>query len=417
MPVARTCSATTTGVRPTNQDRVCVEESRLAGELAVVVAVADGMGGLKEGDLAAEIAVSTVRRYAREVFPESEDVEALRAAVGDLFQEVNRSIWEHGQSRGHAGSVGTTLVFLIASRDRFVVGNVGDSRCYYVNNGGVRQVTVDHSQVQQMVRVGAMTPEQAQSSPYRGHLTNSLGEPRDVPVDLFPEDGRWGVIDEDCAFLLSSDGLHDSLTNEQLLAHLQGTPDLRTACSNLLSLAFRNGSQDNISIASAEFGKLARVSAPQHPLPPVNDLIKKGPAESRRPVQVKRAPAPWIVALVVVGFLVVLGLLLDSGRRPPGSSLPPGKTASPGRAGAVSGKEIRSIPRRGAVVPPPSAAPEPSVSASPKTTLPTNRERSRLVDPQSSQTRPATRSGVDLMLRNGQDQPEEGDGSRELYQK
>jgi len=261
-------TATTPGPREANQDRVFRATTTIAGRHpAIVLAVADGMGGMQSGDRAAELAVETVERYVREVFPELPESQAsLRSAIGAMYQEANRRIWDEGRANNTSG-MGTTLVFCLTFDRRYVVANAGDSRCYYINNYEAHQITEDHSKVQELVRAGAMTTEAARRSPYRSQLTNSLGEPVDIPVDLFPEGSNWGVMDEDCVLLLCSDGLHGWVSEAQMFAALHRAPTLATSLDALLKLALDNGSTDNVTVAAVECGRLGRrqASGPRRP--------------------------------------------------------------------------------------------------------------------------------------------------------
>jgi|GEM_PF-1513613 len=308
-------TTTTTGLRETNQDRAFAAQCRLFGQNAAVAAVADGMGGHKEGDKAAEIAAATVKEYTESIFPSLPGSQAeLREAIRRMFQEANRRIWEYARQNNCEG-MGTTLVFAVVMEGRYLVANSGDSRCYYVNNYECRQLTEDHSRVQELVRKGAMTPEAAKRSPYRNQLTNSLGEPNDIQVDIFPENDLWGIIDEDCCLLLCSDGLHGDVDEETMSRQLHGTKTLAQACENLMSLAIRNGSTDNVTIAVAEAGRLARDPKKQPALPTASAVVqqrKHGPtAPAVTPTPASAAPRWRQVALYAVFALI--GALLATG--------------------------------------------------------------------------------------------------------
>jgi serine/threonine protein phosphatase PrpC len=236
-------SSTAKGRRAENQDRVCTLETG-------ILAVADGMGGLEAGERAAEIAIGAVKQYVHSESPHD--------GLVRIFQETNRSIWNYGRQNGLTGGIGTTLVVCLALDNRYLVANAGDSRCYYINNFEAWQITEDHSRVQEMVRVGAMTPQAARQSPFRNELTNCLGEPHDISVDVFPHGNHWGVIDEDCVLLLCSDGLHGWVTDAEIFRTLHSAPHLKAGCDALIELAINNGSTDNASVAAAELGRLAR---------------------------------------------------------------------------------------------------------------------------------------------------------------
>jgi protein phosphatase len=263
------------------------------------------MGGMQEGNKAAEIAITVVERYAKGVLPGLPSCqEALRSSIGAMYQEANRNIWDYGQTHGASG-MGTTLVICLAFDGRYLVANAGDSRCYYVNNCEVRQLTEDHSRVQELVRMGSMTPDAARRSPYRNQLTNSLGESQDIQVDILPADLKYGIIDEDCVLLLCSDGLHGEIMPEDLFAHLHGTRELESGCENLVSLAFERGSTDNITIAAVEFGELAREHRKIRRLPGVDTLLRRQAGVSRL------EPNPSRKLLLVV--LALIGLLICTG--------------------------------------------------------------------------------------------------------
>jgi protein phosphatase len=236
-------SSSATGARTDNQDRAWAAENGL-------LVVADGMGGLQSGGEAAEIALRVARQLTGAAAP--------REALVRAFQQANREIWEYGEQHDLAGGIGSTLVVCLALEGRYLVANVGDSRGYYINNSAAWQITEDHSRAQEMVRVGAMTAEAAQRSPFRNELTNCLGEPNGIPLDIFPRGNLWGIIDEDCVLLLCSDGLHGWVTDAEIHRTLLAERHLAAGCDALIDLALKNGSTDNVSIAAAEFGRLAR---------------------------------------------------------------------------------------------------------------------------------------------------------------
>ncbi len=268
-------SVTTQGRRETNQDRACAIRTALGGQPATVLAVADGMGGMRDGDRAAELAIEEVRSFAGTVLPAVPLAAApVREAMVQLFRRANSLVFEYGQRQGIQGSVGTTLVCAVVWEGAYLVANAGDSRAYYVNDFEARQITRDHSHVAGLVASGSMTPEAARRSPFRNQLTNSLGEPDEIDVDVFPAPAHVGVIDEACALVLCSDGLHGEMHDADLFAQLHGTKSLETAAENLLSLAFQRGSTDNITVAMVEAGGLAR-KGPRQPAQPPVELLRQ----------------------------------------------------------------------------------------------------------------------------------------------
>ena len=236
-------SVSNKGARAENQDRVWSGEGG-------ILAVADGMGGMEAGGQAAALAIDAVRRYDCAGSP--------RESLIRVFQEANREIWTYGRANCLVNGIGTTLVVCSMSETRYLVANAGDSRCYYINNFEARQITEDHSRVQEMVRVGAMSSQAARQSPFRNELTNCLGEPNDIRVDIFPRGNHWGVIDEDCVLLLCSDGVHGWAADGDIYRTLHSAANLKAGCDALVDLALKNGSTDNASVVAAEFGHLRR---------------------------------------------------------------------------------------------------------------------------------------------------------------
>ncbi len=346
-----------TGRRDTNQDRACAVATSLWGKPALVMAVADGMGGLHEGEAAAELAIHEVRTWAADALPLLEPgPQALTGSLVDMYQRANRAVWDYGGAQGFPGQVGTTLVCCVVVGMQYVVANVGDSRCYYLNDHGARRLTVDHSRVQEMVQRGLMTEEAARRSPFRNELTNSLGEPTDVPVDISPDREHLAVIDEPCVLLLCSDGVHGKVLDEQILEVLRSTASVREGGFRLLDVALENGSSDNLSVAAVECGRLRsrRVATGEHagapPLGPVTVKISRRWRERRRPIA---GAAAGVVLVAVLGGLVwwlgvgrvrAMGLGLLRGVAPPSAWLP--GRGDPERSGGLGpmGQQTGPIP-------------------------------------------------------------------------
>lgn len=254
-----TFSLSAVGVRLTNQDRVLVSHLTVGNRPAVILAVADGMGGLQLGSEAAEAAINVVREHGAALLSSaSGDQHVLRSAIDEICQTANRAVFDLGRLEGAENQTGTTLVVCLIVGQRYLIGSCGDSRCYYVNNYGARQITEDHSAVQELVRAGTMTKDAASRSPYRNELTHCLGEPCGAHVDIYPIGERFGVIDEDCVLLLCSDGLHGFVSDEDIASMLLGTPSLTSGCEKLVALALGNGSTDNVSVVAVEVGTLER---------------------------------------------------------------------------------------------------------------------------------------------------------------
>jgi protein phosphatase len=250
---------TTRGRRETNQDRVCALRTLVGGEPAVLLAVADGIGGLPAGEQAADLALQVVGHFAHYVLPESEaSVAGLRGTLRGLVDAAGRRIWLWARDQGLGGTAGSTLVCALAWDRHYLVAHAGDSRCYYVNRRGASPLTLDHTEAARLVREGGLSPAEAHVSPHNHRLTNALGLPTDLVVDLVPGSDELGALDEDCALLVCSDGLSATVTETDIHAALHETRSVEEACRRLVALALDRGSTDNVSVAAVEVGRLHR---------------------------------------------------------------------------------------------------------------------------------------------------------------
>ena len=221
-------SATDQGmVRDTNQDRFLIHGN--------LVAVADGMGGHAGGELAAETAVEDLRRFP--VMIETRDVVAG-------IHHANREVLEAADRTGMT-NMGTTVVATLMCLERrsVVIANVGDSRAYLMSAGELSQITSDHSLVEDLVRAGKITEEEARDHPHRNVVTRVLGLGEDPEVDTF----ELAVRDRDM-LLLASDGLFNEVDHHVLATILDNATDLNEAAERLVERANQNGGHDNITV-------------------------------------------------------------------------------------------------------------------------------------------------------------------------
>lgn len=250
---------TTRGRRDTNQDRVCALRTLVGGQPAVLLAVADGIGGLPAGEQAADLALQVVSHCAHYVIPDlAPRPDAIRAGVTDMVRAAGRRIWLWARDNGLAGSAGSTLVCALVWDHHYVVAHAGDSRCYYVSHRGASALTCDHTEATRLAREGGLSPAEARNSPLTHRLTNALGWPTDLAVDVAPLGQDLGDLDEDCALLVCSDGLHSAVDEADIHAALHETRGVEEACRRLVTLAIDRGSTDNVSVAAVEVGQLRR---------------------------------------------------------------------------------------------------------------------------------------------------------------
>lgn len=278
MSALATGYATDRGRRPSNQDAVV---AAVLPDGREVVAVADGMGGHAAGEVASSTALSAL-------------LDALHAGAGleDAYRAADRAIRAAVERDPSLDGMGTTLVALLHSGNRYWIANVGDSRAYRVSSSGIDRVTQDHSFAEEAVRSGQMTEEEVARSPWKNALTRALGTgDGEVEADVF---GPFAA-DSPHAVLLCSDGLHGVVQEEEIRACVVASGDSASAAERLSALALRGGSRDNVTAAVRDFGLLLRAAAqPAAPLPaaiaaPVPD---PAPRTAAPPAQASPAPTP-----------------------------------------------------------------------------------------------------------------------------
>ena len=223
--------------RPNNQDYVGIFKNQSEATLALV---ADGMGGHRGGDVASERAVSHLG-YAFEKTDTAEIESIVRWLIFELQQE-NDVILQKAKQYTDLSGMGTTVVAVIISGTRFVVANIGDSRGYLYRNGHLVQITEDHSLVNELVKHGELTPEEAKRFPQRNVITRSLGVSSDVDADVTIYDMEY-----DDYLLLCSDGLTNMVDNEDIAAVLRQDMPIGSKAQELILKANAAGGPDNIS--------------------------------------------------------------------------------------------------------------------------------------------------------------------------
>jgi len=214
--------------RHTNEDSFYAE--------APVFAVADGMGGAQAGEVASAMAV--------EEFSNGHDgSKSPETQLADVARAANRRIWEMSQNDQQRAGMGTTLTAVMVGETDVSVGHVGDSRLYLLRDGSLERLTRDHSLVEEFVRQGRLTPEQAERHPQRSVITRALGPESDVEVDTFTVPARDGDI-----YVLCSDGLSGMVRDDEMAAIIGSGRPLEQVARELVDAANENGGRDNITV-------------------------------------------------------------------------------------------------------------------------------------------------------------------------
>lgn len=227
--------------RKANQDFVYTSEQPV-GNLPNLFVVADGMGGHNAGDYASRITVETIVERVADS-PETDPISILDGAI----QYANTRIRKLAGASSLLEGMGTTVVAAVCDDNRLYVANVGDSRLYIVNRLGIRQITRDHSWVEEMVRRGGIARVDARNHPDKNIITRAVGAEDTVKADFFSVQLAAGDV-----VLMCTDGLTNMLEDEEIRMILDGARDIVESAEELVRAANENGGKDNISVVLIE---------------------------------------------------------------------------------------------------------------------------------------------------------------------
>ncbi len=237
----KTFSMTDVGkIRQINQDYIFTSENPI-GRLPNLFIVADGMGGHNAGDFASRYTVESVVNAIKNS-NKTEKVAIIREAI----EETNRKLIEKASEDTLLTGMGTTIVLCTVEGDEACVANVGDSRLYLLGDR-IKQVTKDHSLVEEMVRMGELEPENARIHPNKNIITRAIGAVDEVAVDFFTL-----PLHEGNRILLCSDGLTNMVEDDEIQMIVDRQQDLVDGVQQLIACANRNGGKDNIAVILIE---------------------------------------------------------------------------------------------------------------------------------------------------------------------
>jgi len=283
-------------VRSMNQDIALATDN--------LVAVADGMGGHAAGEVAARIAIDALT--------ESFDASRGPRSLTDAMLRANRDVYGEAEQRRELRGMGTTLTAaaLVEERgfEQLVLANVGDSRAYLFDGDELVQLTEDHSLVEQLVRQGELTAEEAAVHPHRHILTRAVGIDPGVEVDSWVLEPRPGM-----RLLICSDGLTNECSEEEIATVLRDRPAPADAANELVRRALAHGGNDNITVVVGDI-----YDDDSSPLSTTGDeevtgnvvRAREGAPARRRAAPLRSATAEHIVTPRVVAFVLVLVAML-----------------------------------------------------------------------------------------------------------
>ena len=226
-------------VRTHNEDNVTIISNK---DNNYLMAIADGMGGHRAGEVASSIAIDYLEKHFTDSFSKMSKVDAVNW-IRDAVDEINSLIFKHEKTHPESKGMGTTLVMSILTKEYLLFGNVGDSSGFVLKDEKLHKVTYDHTLVNLLVSAGELTKEEASVHPKKNVLMKALGASQEVDVDIFDCDMDITEI------LLASDGLTGLVDREQIEKVLLSEGTCEEKVNKLIQKANNRGGTDNISVA------------------------------------------------------------------------------------------------------------------------------------------------------------------------
>ncbi|MFN2564018.1 MAG: Stp1/IreP family PP2C-type Ser/Thr phosphatase [Gemmatimonadaceae bacterium] len=232
-------------IRSGNEDSFAVEADPQRG----LFVVADGMGGHAAGEVASEMAVQILQRELADL--RDLDSQPASERVMNALKRANKAIHDRTIAEVDKQGMGTTASVLLIAGRKYLIGQVGDSRVYLLRDGALRQITKDHSYVQEQVDAGFLTPEQARYHPYSNVITRCVGASPEVEPDIYTGEVRVGDL-----FLVASDGLTGMVDDRRLQQLLLARVAPERLVHLLISEANGRGGLDNITAIVVQIAEL-----------------------------------------------------------------------------------------------------------------------------------------------------------------
>ncbi|MEX2104618.1 MAG: Stp1/IreP family PP2C-type Ser/Thr phosphatase [Bacilli bacterium] len=223
-------------VREINEDCAIIHQNVEGFHIAIV---ADGVGGHQAGEIASALALEVITRELLSPFVETTD---WKSRIEQAILTANKEIYEYGNNHQLEG-MGTTVVTVVVNEQEIFVGHVGDSRLYLVSHNTIEQMTVDHSLVQQLLKNGQITEDEAFRHPQKNVILRALGTDPDTVVDL--STFMWT---ENNVLLLCTDGLTDRIPHDEISSIIFSQESLVEAVNQLITAALDAGGEDNITV-------------------------------------------------------------------------------------------------------------------------------------------------------------------------
>ncbi|MCL2514105.1 MAG: Stp1/IreP family PP2C-type Ser/Thr phosphatase [Oscillospiraceae bacterium] len=225
-------------VRPSNQD--CFAAGSLPGG-ALFAVICDGMGGAAGGNVASRMSCEFISEKINKAYSEGMNANSVRNLLFAAVTTANSIVYDAAEEDGELKGMGTTVVAVIISGGLAHIVHAGDSRAYIIRGGELRQLTVDHSLVQELMDAGSITADEVKKSPYKNIITRAIGADKTIELEYGEEDFKKGD-----GLLLCSDGLYNFAAEEKIL-DIISDGNIGNKAEKLIEAANENGGGDNIT--------------------------------------------------------------------------------------------------------------------------------------------------------------------------
>lgn len=226
-------------VRDSNQDAYAVGEF---SDEVVWSVVCDGMGGAAGGNIASALAVKVISDKINASYRDQMRDSSIKNMLDSALTAANIEVFDFAEAQPELRGMGTTVVCAIVRDNQAYIAHAGDSRAYVINNGSIRQITTDHSMVQDLLLRGKITPEEAEHHPNKNIITRAVGVDKGIEIDFEQID-----LDDEDTLLLCTDGLSNYVSNEEMLELMSDGKHYAFA-DRLVKKANDNGGGDNITV-------------------------------------------------------------------------------------------------------------------------------------------------------------------------
>jgi protein phosphatase len=228
-------------LRSHNEDAFCLIGGGDGAPL--LLAVADGIGGHLAGDIASQTAISVIHDNLASNPLDASDKNVINARLIELNRAANEAVYRKSLTEPECVGMGTTLIIAVISEGNLAVSHIGDSCAYYMRDDELHKITTDHTYVEELIRIGSLTRDEAARHPKRNVITKAIGCMGRIEADLY-----WVELHDGDRIVLCTDGLSKMLTDYEIAEAVTAADDPDAICGTLITKSNHRGGLDNITV-------------------------------------------------------------------------------------------------------------------------------------------------------------------------